>query len=245
MSVLLQTEKLSKHFGGVYATQSVNLTVAAGETHAIIGPNGAGKTTLIAQLAGAIAPDEGKIVFDSVDVTRQPQHRRVAAGLARSFQITNLFPRFSVRDNMLLAVQAASGSSFRFWREREKALQQTAEALLESIGLADCALRPVSALAHGQQRQLELGLALATRPRLLLLDEPMAGMGPEESAQMARLLAKLKAQLTLILIEHDMDTVFSLADRISVLVGGRIIATGAPDEVRENPNVQAAYLGHE
>jgi branched-chain amino acid transport system ATP-binding protein len=244
---LLQVRALTKRFGGLTATDALGLEVQAGELHALIGPNGAGKTTLIHQLSGALRPDGGAIVFDRTDVTHRSQHQRVHLGLARSYQITSVFRSRSVLENLVLAVLARSGSSLRFWRPlaRERALYDEAAEAAERVGLSARLDQPAGALAHGEQRQLEVGLTLATRAKLLLLDEPMAGMGPEESASMVALLAGLKGATTMLLVEHDMDAVFRLADRISVLVSGRIIATGAPDEIRRNAEVKRAYLGDE
>ena len=244
---LLSVRDLRKRFGGVIATDQVSLDVAEGEVHALIGPNGAGKTSLIAQLSGSMLPDAGEIRFAGRDVTRAPQHRRVRAGLARSFQITRLFKGFSALDNVALAVQARSGSSLSFWRPvlRETALFDEARALLEEVGLSARAEAPASMLSHGEQRALEVGLALATRPRLLLLDEPMAGTGPEESERMVALIERVRRRATILLVEHDVDAVFRLADRVSVLVNGRVIASGEPAAVRSDPEVIVAYLGDE
>ena len=244
---LLVLSGLVKRFGGLAATDGVDLTVAAGEIHALIGPNGAGKTTLVHQISGALAPDAGQIGFSGEDVTRLSMHQRVGRGLARSYQVTSIFRRLTALENAVLAVQGAAGSSLRFWRpvRSERALTDAARAVLAQVGLVDRAEVVAGRLAHGEQRQLEVGLSLATKPRLLLLDEPMAGMRPEESARMVALIAGLKAQVTLLLIEHDMDAVFRLADRISVLVSGRVIATGTPAEIRLNPEVKRAYLGDE
>jgi branched-chain amino acid transport system ATP-binding protein len=245
VDALLEIEGLSKRFGGVVASDDITLAVPAGELHAVIGPNGAGKTTLIGQLAGEIAPDAGHIRFAGTDVTRLPAWRRSALGLARSFQITSLFLDFTALDNVALAVQAHSGHSFRFWRDArsDPQLRGPARAALDRVGLAGRANLLVANLSHGEHRQLEIAMALATRPRLLLLDEPMAGMGPEESARMVGLLRVLKQELTILLIEHDMEAVFALADRITVLVYGRVIATGAPAAIRANADVRRAYLG--
>ena len=245
MTALLVTEHLSKQFGGVIATDDVGLTVNDGEIHAVIGPNGAGKTTLIAQLAGELAPDAGTIRFDGRDVTRLPVHERSRLGLARSFQVTSIFREFTVLDNVALAVQAHSGSSFRFWHDarRDPALRGPARAALAAVGLADRADVVAGNLAHGEQRQLEIAMALATRPRLMLLDEPMAGMGREDGERMVELLRGLKNGHGLLLVEHDMDAVFALADRITVLVYGRAIASGPPDEIRRDARVIDAYLG--
>src|SRR5687767_14131527 len=242
---MLQLSGVSKRFGGVVATDEVSLEVAAGEVHALIGPNGAGKTTLIGQISGSVATDRGAIRFLGEDITRLRQHQRVAAGLARSFQITSIFGRFSVLDNLALAVQARSGSSFSFWRpvSSERALFDEARSIATEVGLAAKADAVAATLAHGEQRALEVGLALATRPRLVLLDEPTAGMGPEESRRVVELVEAIRQRVTVLLVAHDMDTVFRLADRISVLVDGRLIATGAPQEIRQDPIVRNAYLG--
>jgi branched-chain amino acid transport system ATP-binding protein len=247
---LLAAHALRKRFGGVAATDGVALEVDAGEIHALIGPNGAGKTTLIAQLSGALAPDSGRIVFGGRDVTSMSQSGRVRIGLARSYQVTTLFGAFSVLENVALAVQARSGHSMSFWQPvaREARLFEEAAALVRGIGLAGREAVPAAQLAHGEQRALEVGLALATRPRLLLLDEPMAGMGPEESARMLALIQGLREtdpELAVLLIEHDMDAVFRLADRISVLVSGRVVASGTPAEIRADAGVRRAYLGED
>jgi len=244
---MLELKNVSKRFGGVVATDDVTLDVKPGEVHALIGPNGAGKTTLIAQIAGDLASDGGAIRFEGADVTRVPQHDRVRSGLARSYQITSIFKRFSVLDNLALAVQARSGSSFSFWRPvaAETALFDEARSIAAEIGLAGRETAIAATLAHGEQRALEVGLALATRPRLVLLDEPMAGMGPEESQRVIALVERVRARVTVLLVEHDMDAVFRLADRISVLVSGRVIASGAPEAIRAHPEVKKAYLGEE
>jgi branched-chain amino acid transport system ATP-binding protein len=238
---------LSKRFGGVVASDAISLNVPPGELHAVIGPNGAGKTTLIGQLAGELAPDAGRIRFEGRDVTALPTWRRSQLGLARSFQITSLFLDFTALDNVALAVQAHAGHSFHFWRpaRREDSLREPARAALARVGLASRADVLVSKLSHGEHRQLEIAMALATNPRMLLLDEPMAGMGPEESARMVTMLRELKRQLTILLIEHDMEAVFALADRITVLVYGRIIASGTPEAIRANVEVRQAYLGEQ
>ncbi|MDP2409140.1 MAG: ABC transporter ATP-binding protein [Pseudolabrys sp.] len=242
---LLQVENLSKRFGGIVATENLALTVGTGELHAVIGPNGAGKTTLIAQLSGQLAPDEGRIRFDGQDITALPMHRRSRLGLARSFQITSLFLDLSVLDNVALAVQAHAGHSFRFWRDArsEPELRDPARAALDRVGLGARADRPASLLSHGEHRQLELAMALAGAPRMLLLDEPMAGLGPEESVRMVEMLRALKQELTILLVEHDMEAVFALADRVTVMVYGRVIASGAPDVIRADAAVREAYLG--
>ena len=242
---LLEIDSLTKHFGGVVASDGISLTLRRGELHALIGPNGAGKTTLIGQLTGEVAPDSGRIRFDSRDITALPVYRRSRIGLARSFQIASLFPDFTALDNVALAVQAHSGHSFRFWRDarREPQLREPARAALVRVGLAQRADVAVTDLSHGERRQLEIAMALATRPRMLLLDEPMAGMGPEESARLVATLRQLKGGITILLVEHDMDAVFALADRISVLVYGRIIASGDPATIRTDAAVREAYLG--
>ncbi|MDP3086437.1 MAG: ABC transporter ATP-binding protein, partial [Rubrivivax sp.] len=216
-----------------------------GEIHALIGPNGAGKTTLVSQLAGQMASDSGRIRFNGADITRLSAHQRARRGLVRSFQITRLFKSFSVVDNIALALQAVAGSSLNAWRPvaAETALFERAHAVLADVGLADKPDFGVDQLSHGERRALEVGMTLASQPRLVLLDEPMAGMGPEESAQMEALIRAMRARSTVVLIEHDVDAVFRLADTVSVLVGGRIIASGAPDLVRQHPEVIAAYLG--
>lgn len=243
---LLAVRGLTKRFGGLTATDNLDFGVDAGELHAVIGPNGAGKTTLIAQLAGVLQPDAGTILLDGENITSLSAHERVRRGLARSYQVTNVFPRFSALENVALAVQARDGSSFRFWRPvaSERHLAEAALALLNRVGIRSRAAVAAGRLAHGEQRQLEVALALATNPRLLLLDEPMAGMG-DESDRMVRLIESLKGTVTIVLVEHDMDVVFRLADRVSVLVTGRVLATGAPAEIRANADVRRAYLGEE
>ena len=244
---LLEIRELRKNFGALRATDGVTLEVLAGETHAIIGPNGAGKTTLIAQLAGMLRPDSGRIRFAGEDITRLSAQARSIRGFARSFQVTSIYRNFTALDNITLAVQAHAGHSFRFWRaaSKEPELRDPARRILDAVGLAERADVLAANLAHGEQRQLEIAMVLATRPRLLLLDEPVAGMGTEESQRMIGFLARLKGEHTMVLVEHDMDAVFSLADRVSVLVYGRIIATGTPAEIRANADVRAAYLGEE
>jgi branched-chain amino acid transport system ATP-binding protein len=244
---VLSLKNLSKRFGGVVAVDGASLAVAAGEIHALIGPNGAGKTTLIGLISGALPADQGAIDFNGVELTRAKPHERVRAGLARSYQITSIFRRFSVLDNLALAVQARSGSSFSFWKPvaSESALFDEARAIAGQIGLGQKVQVAATRLSHGEQRALEVGLALATRPRLVLLDEPMAGMGPEESRRMIELISRIRSEVTVLLVEHDMDAVFRLADRISVMVNGRLIATGAPQEIKANEEVKRAYLGDE
>lgn len=244
---LLTTSNLVKRFGGVTATNQVSLRVERGHLHALIGPNGAGKSTLIAQLSGEMPPDQGHIHFDGHDVTRLHVHRRARLGLARSFQITSIFHSFSVLANTVLAVQAHAGHSFRFWRPatRDPALVGPAEAALERVGLDARRNDPAAALSHGERRQLELAMALAGDPTMLLLDEPMAGMGPDDGRRMVDLLASLKGERTILLVEHDMDAVFQLADRVSVLVYGAVIASGPPQAIRADAEVRKAYLGED
>jgi branched-chain amino acid transport system ATP-binding protein len=245
--ILLHTDGLSKNYGGLVVTDQVSLKVAEGEVHAIIGPNGAGKTTLIGQLSGEINPNAGRIFFDGTEITQLPTHQRATRGLARTFQITSIFPEFTVLDNVALSVQAHAGHSFRFFSaaQLDRSLRDPAFEMLRQIGLADKADIVTANLSHGERRALELAMALSTKPKLLLLDEPMAGMGLEDSSKMVSYLATIKGKITIVLVEHDMDAVFALADRITVLVHGRAIATGTPDEIRNNPAVRQAYLGDE
>ena len=244
---MLSVKNISKRFGGVVAVDGVDLDVTAGEVHALIGPNGAGKTTLIGQISGSLPTDSGEIRFLGESIAGLPQHDRVKAGLARSYQITSIFRRFSVLDNVALAVQARSGSSFSFWRPvaRETGLFEEARLIVREINLEGRESVMASTLAHGEQRALEVGLALATQPKLLLLDEPMAGMGPEESQRMIGLIQRVRSRVTVLLVEHDMDAVFRLADRISVMVNGRLIATDIAEKIRMNEEVRRAYLGDE
>jgi branched-chain amino acid transport system ATP-binding protein len=242
---LLRVENLVRRFGGILATDNLSLDVAMGELHAIIGPNGAGKTTLISQLTGQLAPSAGTIYFAGRDVTHLPAWRRSMLGLARSFQITSLLPDFTAADNVALAAQAHDGHSFHFWgnARKEKHLRDAALSALTRVGLDHRANVVVSKLSHGEQRELELAVALATGPQLLLLDEPMAGLGTTESTRMVKLLQELRREVTIVLVEHDMEAVFALADRISVLVYGRVIASGTSAEIRSNEEVKRAYLG--
>jgi branched-chain amino acid transport system ATP-binding protein len=242
---VLELKDVSKRFGGVVATDRVSLSVQAGEVHALIGPNGAGKTTLVNLISGGLPIDSGEMLFEQRSLKGMRQHQRVHAGLARSYQITSLFRGMTVLDNLALAVQARSGSSFSFFRSviAEQPLFDEAAAVAEEVGLKERLHAVASTLAHGEQRALEVGLALATNPRLVLLDEPMAGMGPEESNRMVTLIQQVRRHATVLLVEHDMDAVFRLADRLSVLVAGRILATGTPGAIRADPEVRKAYLG--
>lgn len=242
---LLRVEKLVRRFGGIIATDHVSLDVAAGELHAIIGPNGAGKTTLISQLTGHLSPHSGRVLLGGRDITDLPAYRRCALGLARSFQITSLLLDFTAADNVALAAQAHAGTSFRFFANarKEKGLRDAAHAALDRVGLAHRADVLVNRLSHGERRELELAVALASKPKLLLLDEPMAGLGATESQRMVKLLQELRKEVSIVLVEHDMPAVFALADRISVLVYGRVIASGDPAEIRANEDVKRAYLG--
>jgi branched-chain amino acid transport system ATP-binding protein len=244
---VLRIEALRKNFGGLRVTDDVTLDVLPGELHAVIGPNGAGKTSLINQVSGLLASDSGRIVFAGRDVTTLPVHARAGLGLARSFQITSILPGFSVKENVALAVQARSGTSFRFVGDcaAEEALNAPALAALGEVGLAERADVPAGTLSHGEKRALELAIALAMEPKLLLLDEPMAGTGKEETERLVAVLRRLKGRFPMVLVEHDMTAVFALADRISVLIYGRILASGAPAAVRADPQVISAYLGEE
>jgi branched-chain amino acid transport system ATP-binding protein len=242
---LLRIENLVRRFGGIVATDNLSLDIARGELHAIIGPNGAGKTTLISQLIGQLRPSAGTIRFAGDDITHMPAWKRSKLGLARSFQITSLLPDFTAADNVALAAQARDSHSFRFFANArgEKRLREAAQAALGRVGLGERADVLVSKLSHGEQRELELAVALATKPQLLLLDEPMAGLGATESARMVKLLADLRQEVTIVLVEHDMNAVFALADRITVLVYGRVIASDVPSAIRLNEEVRRAYLG--
>ena len=242
---LLRAEGLTKRFGGLLANDDIALDVLPGEVHAVIGPNGAGKTTLIGLLSGEIAADSGRLVVAGRDLTRTPIHERARFGLARSFQITSVFPQLTMLDNVLLAVQAHWRHSFRFWRPARsiKELRQPALEALARVGLSERAGAVAANVSHGERRQLEIAMALASVPKLLLLDEPTAGMGSEETARMVGVLRSLKGGQAILLIEHDMDVVFTLADRITVMVDGRTIASGLPEDIRSDAAVRAAYLG--
>ena len=243
MNALLSVEKLTRRFGGLTAVNAVTLDLHIGEVHAVIGTNGAGKSTLINMLSGEIAASEGRISLDGVDITGRAQSKRARDGVGRSYQRTTIFPEFSVRENCRLAAQAANARPWAIWQSSTS--NAAADAALEAAGLADEALRIAGTMSHGAQRQLEVAMCLATNPRVLLLDEPLAGMGAEETDRMLTLLARLKATHAILLVEHDMDAVFRIADRITVMVNGTVIATGNPKEIRENPEVRTAYLGEE
>jgi len=244
---VLSARHLVKRFGGLLATDDVSLDLEVGRIHALIGPNGAGKSTLIGQLSGEIAPDAGTILLDGQDITHMAVHRRSLSGLIRSYQLTSILTEFTTIENVMLAVQARQGHSFRFWRpvSEQRELREPAMAALMEAGLAEYAQVQAGMLAHGQQRQLELAMVLAGKPRVLLLDEPMAGMGQAESRQMTEVLRRLRERYATLLVEHDMEAVFNLADNISVLVYGQCIASGSPNDIRSDPEVQKAYLGEQ
>ncbi|MBX2886740.1 MAG: ABC transporter ATP-binding protein [Granulosicoccus sp.] len=245
--VILKVSELNKSFGGIQATKDLNLRVNSGEIHAIIGPNGAGKTTLISQLSGQLKPTSGSVEFEGKNITGLSIAKRARIGLARSFQITSVVMPMTLLENVMLAVQGTNGHSFRFWSpvRSDQTMTQSALDSLREVGLEDRAHRVAAEVSHGEQRQLEVAMALAMRPKLLLLDEPMAGMGVEESQNMVDILLRLKQQCTILLIEHDMDAVFKLADQLSVLVNGSIIASDTVTNIRANQEVQRAYLGEQ
>jgi len=244
---LLTARRITKSFGALKATDALSLEIHTGEIHAVIGPNGAGKTTAIGQLSGELKSDAGSIYFAGRDITRLSVHKRAHLGLARSYQITSIFLNFTAEDNVAMAIQAHDGHSFKFWKpaRTDRKLREPARKTLQEIGLAHRADTVAANLSHGEQRQLELAMALATRPSLLLLDEPMAGMGPSSTSHMVELLKSFKGKITILMVEHDMHAVFALADRITVLVYGKAVATGAPEQIRSDPAVQLAYLGKE
>lgn len=244
---LLTARKITKSFGALKATDELSLEIHTGEIHAVIGPNGAGKTTAIGQLSGELKSDAGSIYFAGRDITRLSAHKRAHLGLARSYQITSIFLNFTAEDNVAMAIQAQNGHSFKFWKpaRTDRELREPARKTLQEIGLAHRVNTVAANLSHGEQRQLELAMALATRPSLLLLDEPMAGMGPSSTSHMVELLKSFKGKITILMVEHDMHAVFALADRITVLVYGKAVATGAPEQIRSDPAVQLAYLGKE
>jgi branched-chain amino acid transport system ATP-binding protein len=242
---LLRTAGLTKRYGALVANRAIDFVLHDREVHAVIGPNGAGKSTFVGQLAGEIRATEGRILFKGRDITALPPHRRAALGLARTFQITSVFPSFSALENVAIAAQALAGHSFRFWQpaDGEAQLNASAGAALERAGLAGRAAESCLTLSHGEHRQLEIAMAFVNHPSLVLLDEPTAGMGPEESQQVLGLLRDLKGRQAILLIEHDMEVVFAIADRVTVLVNGAVIACGTPAEIRADPAVRAAYLG--
>ncbi len=244
---LLTARKITKSFGALKATDALSLEIHTGEIHAVIGPNGAGKTTAIGQLSGELKSDAGSIYFAGRDITRLSVHKRSHLGLARSYQITSIFLNFTAEDNVAMAIQAHDGHSFKFWKpaRTDRKLREPARKTLQEIGLAHRLNTVAANLSHGEQRQLELAMTLATRPSLLLLDEPMAGMGPGSTSRMVDLLQSFKGKITILMVEHDMHAVFALADRITVLVYGKAVATGAPEQIRSDPAVQLAYLGKE
>ena len=244
---VLRIEDLHKNFGALAVTDGITLDVRPNELHAIIGPNGAGKTTLINQISGFLTPQSGRILFNGRDITALPVHARAGLGLARTFQVTSILARFSALENVALAVQAHAGSSFRFFgrASAEPRLNEPAQATLQEVGLGDRAHVPAGALSHGEKRALELAIALAMAPKLLLLDEPMAGTGRQETDRLVALIGRLKGRFAMVLVEHDMTAVFALADRISVMIYGRILASGTPDVVRNDAAVATAYLGDE
>ncbi len=241
----LQVEGLVKRFGGLTATDHVTLDLLPGEVHALIGPNGAGKSTLIGQIAGELLPDEGRIWLGDTEVTRWSVAARSQLGLARSYQITQFCPEYTTVENVMLAVLSRSGRTYGAWSplRRDRALVERAYAVVDRIGLGALADVPAADIGHGEHRQLELAMALALEPKILLLDEPLAGMSSAESEQMVAILNALRGQYPILLIEHDMTAVFALADRISVLVYGKVIATGTPEAIREDEQVRHAYLG--
>jgi branched-chain amino acid transport system ATP-binding protein len=242
---LLAVTGLTKRYGAFIANAGIDFSVQPGEVHAVIGPNGAGKTTFIGQVAGELAPSAGRIVFEGRDVTEMTSYRRAALGLGRTFQITSIFRSFSALENVAIAAQALAGSSFGMWApaHRDAALNRASRQALELVGLGARANEPCMTLSHGEHRQLELAMAFVNQPKLVLLDEPTAGMGPEESQQILALLRRLKGAQGIILVEHDMEVVFAISDRITVLVNGAVIASGMPEEIRANEAVRAAYLG--
>jgi len=244
---ILQVRNLHKSFGALLASNNLSFSVRRGDVHALIGPNGAGKTTLVNQISGFLRPDSGSILFEETEIAALPTHRRAAMGLGRSFQITSIFDHLTVAENLALAILAHNGHTFRFWRNSLTVplVQRTLPEALERVDLNDRSDLPARHLSHGEKKQLEVGMALAGNPKLLILDEPMAGMGPGGTVEMSKLIGKLKATMTILLVEHDMGAVFALADRITVLVYGTAIANGTPDEIRSNPEVRSAYLGEE
>ncbi|KQP49823.1 ABC transporter ATP-binding protein [Pseudorhodoferax sp. Leaf274] len=247
MNALMQVEGLTRRFGGLVAVNAVTLDLHVGEVHAVIGTNGAGKSTLINMLSGEIAASEGRITLDGEDITAKPQARRALSGVGRSYQRTTIFPEFTVHENCRLAAQAATPRPWALWQSARGCASSSgaADKALEATGLVALATRTAGTLSHGAKRQLEVAMCLATRPRVLLLDEPLAGMGAEETERMLALLERLKPAHAILLVEHDMDAVFRIAERITVMVNGAVIASGTPDTIRNDPQVRTAYLGEE
>lgn len=241
----LEIRNLNKSFGALQVSRDISISVEADQCHALIGPNGAGKTTLIHQISGVLRQDSGQITLDGQELSQLSVSQRVQAGLGRTFQITSVLPSFTVLENVAIAAQAKSGSSLRFWRDaaREAPLNAAAEAILQRVGLASRAYVPAGDMSHGELRLLELGIALAGKPKFLLLDEPMAGLGRAEGEALIALLRELRGTIPMLLVEHDMDAIFQLADVVSVLVDGRVIVQGPLDAVRADPAARAAYLG--
>ncbi|BHH82785.1 ABC transporter ATP-binding protein [Desulforhopalus sp. 52FAK] len=246
-NTVLQIQHLYKNFGAIRATSDVSFSIEKGDIHALIGPNGAGKTTLVNQLSGDILPDKGTILFNSSDITTLKAHKRAQLGISRSFQITHVFEQLTVAENMALAIHSKNGHNFRFWKRAlgTSQIQKEVSIALERVDLARQSKQPARVLSHGQKRQLEVGMALVGNPELLIMDEPMAGMGTGGTQELAKLIEGLRGSVTILLVEHDMDIVFSIADTVTVLVYGEHIATGTPSEIRANPKVRSAYLGEE
>ena len=246
-NALLRCAALTRRFGGLVAVNAVSLDLHVGQVHAVIGTNGAGKSTLINMLSGELGSSDGRIELSGQDITAWPQPRRALAGVGRSYQRTTIFPSFSVLENCRLSAQAALPRAWAVWESAQRCTRSldAAHRALAAAGLADAATRPAGLLSHGGQRQLEIAMCLATNPRVLLLDEPLAGMGAEETSRMLALLAELKREHAVLLVEHDMDAVFRIADRITVMVNGAVIASDVPERIRTNPEVQVAYLGDE
>lgn len=244
---LLQVQNLYKNFGAIQATRDVSFSIEKGDIHALIGPNGAGKTTLINQLSGDIFPDKGTIHFKSTDITYLKAYKRAQLGIARSFQITHIFEQLTVAENMGLAIHSINGHNFRFWKRAlgTSQIKKDVSFALERVDLAGRSQQPARYLSHGEKRQLEVGMALVGNPELLIMDEPMAGMGTGGTRELTKLIEGLRGQVTILLVEHDMDVVFSLADKVTVLVYGEHASTGTLDEIRADKHVRRAYLGEE
>ena len=245
VSPILSIQNLSKKFGAVIASEDVSIDLYQGEIHGLIGPNGAGKSTLIKQISGELKQDSGKIVLGEVEISNYPVLARAKMGLARSFQVSSIIPNFTVLENVILAIQGNLGLTFKFWKpvSKNQELIEAAHGYLDQVDLKMRMSVVAAELSHGERRKLEISMALALEPKVFLLDEPMAGLGAAGSKVMTKQLAKLKSRAPILLIEHDMDAIFALADRISVLVYGRVIASGTVDEIRNNADVRQAYLG--